>query len=657
MRNKLGYHFDTLTGPARESVFAMKGVETSKWLTSAIDMGVMQQMRVNNPNMYVIGRHVLGDNPPIDGIQRVHMMQQALMEKGAMNAFNALETPWNEEAQTGQALKARVHEELKAITAMRKIWPSVDVIAGGMSVGNPPDIKADWTIYLPVVNIADGIGLHEYGSPFMHSEPDDVTGNSRPVIAPGYNAGWWCLRYRMVRQLLEENMEFDQIPPFYITETGRDHGLTLNGENHGWRHNAGYGGGDLQNYINEIDWYARELQRDPYVKGAYIFACGTYGPGNFGDFDVAGEKAIQDLLQRDYSGVEIFNAHKFPGPDQVAKAKETQASSQPTPPAPSQKPSKIMIRAYYRELPGGQRNVWWDWANTDGNINPLIGEAGLKAFSEHLKTLGADNRRPVLWGFPIETLPKALNKIIRPPKSMDGPPIIRASDLVSQSTINMASLLHLQPIDMQAIANVESGSEAFNAEETRPLVRFEAHEFARMVTAKEPTGGNMTANTMIAFRGTDSWKARQQVKQEDGQWIDIHASQDNEWHAIQTAIKFNQSLALQATSMGKWQILGEHYEQLGFTHPVDMWNAMRSSETVQDLLFVQFMIANPEMRMALADGRLEKFVELWNGPGNVPEYMKRIDVEIDKIQEFYGIAVPDPVKELDKTAGYLTRED
>ena len=69
------------------------------------------------------------------------------------------------------------------------------VAVGSFSVGNPPDMARDWQTFKPAVYAADAVALHEYGAPYVWSQP----GYHNPETL---DHNWWCLRYRRVRELM-----------------------------------------------------------------------------------------------------------------------------------------------------------------------------------------------------------------------------------------------------------------------------------------------------------------------------------------------------------------------------------------------------------------------------------------------------------------------
>lgn len=196
----------------------------------------------------------------------------------------------NETAQTGDALKHLT--DFSADCCRHMHMEGHKVAVGSFSVGNPPDLANDWVTFRPAVRAADAVALHEYGAPRLWSEP----GNAGPVVMGKPNAGdvgWWTLRYRRVRQLMEETYLFEQVgwhlPPFIITELGVDYGLTGGGQ-------RGYKTGmSADDYVKQLDWYNQEIELDDYVLGATVFGYGM--DKDWATYDLAYVKPFEDYMR------------------------------------------------------------------------------------------------------------------------------------------------------------------------------------------------------------------------------------------------------------------------------------------------------------------------------------------------------------------------
>jgi hypothetical protein len=165
------------------------------------------------------------------------------------------------------------------------------------------------------------LGLHEYSCPWlwwMTGLYQMEASNCVDPNNPNRIEGWTTLRYRQVyRQYLRPNGLGDL--PLAITEFGIDPMVNPKPEDApdaAWRDLAGYWrkhktdtafdyaaakyppppgvvqpNDPGQFYLEQLKWYDRELQQDPYVIGATIFTFGSFG-GAWSRFDVTGDNGI-----------------------------------------------------------------------------------------------------------------------------------------------------------------------------------------------------------------------------------------------------------------------------------------------------------------------------------------------------------------------------
>jgi hypothetical protein len=135
------------------------------------------------------------------------------------------------------------------------------VVVGSFSVGNPE--FAYWQDFLPALEAAmqyhSALALHEYAWPTLDTE-----------------APWYALRHRKVYGGEPEH-GWPGLPshlkalPLLITECGLD-GLIVQGHPpRGWH--VLYADAP-QHYLQQLQWYDSELQKDSYVQGAAIYCCG-----------------------------------------------------------------------------------------------------------------------------------------------------------------------------------------------------------------------------------------------------------------------------------------------------------------------------------------------------------------------------------------------
>ena len=307
--NKLGYHVNTWTDGAKGTVRTQRNGAVLKVISTAIDSDEISRWKRGNRSGLVVFREYIPNEDLTDSDSRCHKLLADVAP--IKHLVDVVETPWNEAHQTmdvpnpGTAtISDYSAATVRAVGYIKARWPEVQVAVGNFSVGNPPGLWYDWEKFLPALAVSDYLSLHEYGAPYVWSEPGDPLGERREM-AGGLSLGWWNLRYRQVWNWLTEHYP-ELRRPILITECGRDHGLTQ-GAVAGWR---AHGGNDPFNYAEELHWYASELAKDRYVHGATIYACGTYD--DFASFDIASVGEVESAVNEAVNGPPLWY------PDDVA---------------------------------------------------------------------------------------------------------------------------------------------------------------------------------------------------------------------------------------------------------------------------------------------------------------------------------------------------
>ena len=80
------------------------------------------------------------------------------------------------------------------------------------------------------------------------------------------------------------------------------------------------------------------------------------------------------------------------------------------------------------------------------------------------------------------------------------------------------------------------------------------------------------------------------------------------------AAEINQACALASASWGMFQVMGYHWERLGYASVETFADAMRQSEADQLDAFVRFVLADPALHKALKARRWATFAAGYNGP-------------------------------------------
>ena len=169
---------------------------------------------------------------------------------------------------------------------------------------------------------------------------------------------------------------------------------------------------------------------------------------------------------------------------------------------------------------------------------------------------------------------------------------------------------------IQAVAEVEAAGSGF-FRDGRPKILFEAHLFSRFTKrqfdATHPAISSPTWNRALYRRGPA------------------------EYDRLAQAVALKRSAALQATSWGKFQILGMHFERCGHATPDAFVAAQCASERRQLEAFVRFIRADAKMHAALVERRWGDFAYRYNGAGYKAN---RYDEQMAAAHARFAAAVP-----------------
>lgn len=171
---------------------------------------------------------------------------------------------------------------------------------------------------------------------------------------------------------------------------------------------------------------------------------------------------------------------------------------------------------------------------------------------------------------------------------------------------SIAASLGVKPAAIKAIAEVESSGVAFwtIAGEPRPPVRLEAHWFGKLTHYQYSD-----SHPHICCR---AWSPTLAARTRDAAWAQLEEARclDND-------------AAIQATSWGPFQLMGFHWQRLGYASPAEMAAAIHT-ESGQVDAFSRFIKSDVRLLDALRRLDWEAFAGIYNGPGQVDHYAGRI---------------------------------
>jgi len=160
-----------------------------------------------------------------------------------------------------------------------------------------------------------------------------------------------------------------------------------------------------------------------------------------------------------------------------------------------------------------------------------------------------------------------------------------------------ATTLGVQLAAIRAVNEVESLGPGF-LPDGRPVILFERHIMYRQLRA---TGRDANAlalrypNVVSARRGGYMGKAAEHGR-------------------LAAASQIDNACALSSASWGMFQVMGYHWERLGYPSVEDFADAMRCGEAEQLDAFVRFVLADPALHKALKARRWSAFALGYNGP-------------------------------------------
>lgn len=175
-----------------------------------------------------------------------------------------------------------------------------------------------------------------------------------------------------------------------------------------------------------------------------------------------------------------------------------------------------------------------------------------------------------------------------------------------------------------------NGKSGICAETGKPIIRFEPHVFAN---PKYMSQYNVNPSDV-------PWSGNSSTERKD-KWLALgfkHGSScknnENEYTALNEAIKINEQLAYASTSMGVAQIMGFNCTMVGYKTPKDMFDDFSKSEENQIRAFFKFVSkrAKGEILRALEEKRFIDAALLYNGKGQEHIYGAKLEKYYNNIK-------------------------
>ena len=171
---------------------------------------------------------------------------------------------------------------------------------------------------------------------------------------------------------------------------------------------------------------------------------------------------------------------------------------------------------------------------------------------------------------------------------------------LSQQDINdVATDLGVEPAAVKAVREVEAGGAGFRGQ--RPKILFEGHIFWKRLKAQgiDPQQHRVGNENIVYPKWT---KAIRKYYKED------------QYKRLEKAKAINENAALESASWGLFQIMGYHWESLGYASVQEFVALMEKNEGEHLKAFARFLKANNLVRF-LKTLDWAKFARGYNGPG------------------------------------------
>lgn len=172
--------------------------------------------------------------------------------------------------------------------------------------------------------------------------------------------------------------------------------------------------------------------------------------------------------------------------------------------------------------------------------------------------------------------------------------------LAQADLVGAAAKLGIELAAMQAVNEVESAGSGFEAN-GKPKILFERHVFRRQLLAHKVPAAEVDA--LIATHPTI-------ISTAPGGYQGGTA----EHQRLARASQIHPAAAIESASWGAFQIMGHHWQALGYESAQAFAGAMATSEAQQLDAFMRFIKADPALHKALKGKKWAEFAKRYNGP-------------------------------------------
>lgn len=195
--------------------------------------------------------------------------------------------------------------------------------------------------------------------------------------------------------------------------------------------------------------------------------------------------------------------------------------------------------------------------------------------------------------------------------------------LKNHDLVNAAQRLDVPLASVYAVNEVESNGKGF-LDNGKPVILFERHIMYRQLATPRHEGDNPAqlkqhADELAALNPAI-------VNPKPGGYAGGSAEHQRLTHAR----LIDDNAALESASWGTFQIMGFHWQRLGYASVQAFVTAMSASESQQFDAFVRFIETDPALHKALKARKWAEFAKLYNGP----DYQRNLyDIKLQRAFE------------------------
>ena len=158
---------------------------------------------------------------------------------------------------------------------------------------------------------------------------------------------------------------------------------------------------------------------------------------------------------------------------------------------------------------------------------------------------------------------------------------------MKQEIIDLCRSQNFDTAALLAFVQVETGGQGFDAKTGKILIQFEPAWFRK----KAP------------YAPSGAWSVNK---------VDV---QSKEWIAFNDAFSKDADAAMQSTSIGLGQIMGFHFQRLGYSTVGQMWDDAKKGIENQINQLVKFINSDANLKSAIEHHNWTDVAEIYNGKG------------------------------------------